>query len=435
MNLTMNTVAKMPTGWRWVLGGLGVVAIGSAIYFTTAPRPDPAAKFEKFMTKVEQIDSDIRITSAGQVFPNRKSNVGPKEGGLLAELFVEQGQAVQKSQVLARMDTTRVVNLVADAKAAMENARAQYLKAQNGFRRQEVAQGAADLRSAQARVRVAEDNFRRFDGLYKDAGLTDEEMNSRRLELERAKAELANKQEYQRILTSGTRYEDVLAAKAVYERAQASFRDAQTRLNDLTIRAPFTGIVSQRYAEVGSYVSPTTNTQGASANSSSIMLLIDRLEVLATVAESDIPRIKLGQPVLVTSSAFPGQEFKGTVRLVAPEAVEENGITQFQVRVRLDDTAAKTLKSRLNVSVNFIAGKLNDITVVPTTAIISKDGKTGVLVPDPKKGPTYREVTTGQSLGDKTQILKGLKVGESVFSKLPPDVNLEELLGKSNAFG
>ncbi|WP_287129916.1 efflux RND transporter periplasmic adaptor subunit [Candidatus Cyanaurora vandensis] len=434
MNVAMNSVAKIPTGWRWLLGGLVVAGLAAGIYFVTAPRPDPAAKFERFLTVVEQVDTDIRITSAGQVFPNRRSNVGPKEGGLLAELFVEQGQAVKQGQILARMDTERVVNTVAEAKAAAASARAQYLKAQNGFRSQEVAQVQADLGAAQARLQIAQDNFQRFDGLYKDAGLTDEELNSRKLELERARADVTSKQAQVGLYQSGNRFEDVLGAKASYDRALANLGDAQTRFDDLTIRAPFTGIVSQRYAELGSYVSPTTNTQGASANSSSILLLIDRLEVLATVAESDIPRIKVGQLVRITSSAFPGQEFKGTVRLVAPEAVEENGITQFQVRVQLDDFAARTLKSRLNVSVNFIAGKLNKALVVPTTAIISKDGKTGILVPDLKKGPTYREVTTGQSLGDKTQILKGLKKGEQVFAKLPPDVNLEELLGKSNAF-
>lgn len=121
------------------------------------------------------------------------------------------------------------------------------------------------------------------------------------------------------------------------------------------------------------------------------MLLIDRLEVLATVAESDIARIKVGQPVQITTSAYPGTIFKGTVRLVAPEAVTESGITQFQVRVRLDDEAARTLKSRLNVTVNFVAGRVNGVLVVPTTALITRDGKTGVLVPDAKKArPTAR---------------------------------------------
>jgi HlyD family secretion protein len=157
------------------------------------------------------------------------------------------------------------------------------------------------------------------------------------------------------------------------------------------------------------------------------------LEVLATVAESDIARIKVGQPVAITTTAFPDKTFKGKVRLVAPEAVQENGITQFQVRVQLNDEAAKTLKSRLNVSVNFIAGQIKEALVVPSAAVITnKEGKTGILVPDEKKGPIFRPVVSGQTLGDKIQIVSGLKAGEKIFSKLPPGFNIEEISGTTN---
>jgi len=92
------------------------VGIGALVYLIF-PRSDPA-KSSKFTATVERIDTDIRITSAGQVAPNRKVNVGPKEAGLLTALYVEQGQAVRKGQVLARMDTSSV-HEVAEAKAAV----------------------------------------------------------------------------------------------------------------------------------------------------------------------------------------------------------------------------------------------------------------------------------------------------------------------------
>lgn len=429
----MKNFYKFPAGWRWLIVVLTTIGFGVLVHFIF-PRADPAKEFEKFTATVERVDTDIRITSAGQVAPNRKVNVGPKEAGVLTELYVEQGQAVRKGQVLARMDTSRVVHEVAEAKAAVDLTSARYLEARNGSRSQDIAQAAANRRSAQASLSIAQNNYDRFKRLHDDNVINDVDFNSRRLELERAREALKESEEKLSLLKAGSRYEQVMAAKAELERSKASLADASTRLNDLTIRAPFTGIVSQRYAEAGSFVSPTSDTQGDSANSSSILLLIDRLEVLGTVAESDIARIQVSQPVTVTTSAFPGQTFTGKVRLVAPEAVQENEITQFQVRVLLDDKAARTLKSRMNVTVNFIAGRLNDALVVPTTAIISKDGKTGVLVPDPKKGPIFREVTPGQSLGDKTQIVSGLQSGEKIFSKLPPSIKIEDVLGESNAF-
>jgi HlyD family secretion protein len=406
----MKTVSKLPTGWRWFLIGLTLIGIGIAAYFFFASRPNPD-QYAKFLTTVEKASSDIRITSAGQVSPNRKANVGPK----------------------ARMDSSRLVNEVAEAKATADAARARYLESRNGSRRQDVFQSEAEKRSAQASLSIAQDNYNRFKQLRDQGVVNNIDFNTRRLELDRAKEALKGSEQKFNLLKAGSRYEQVLAAKAEVDRTTAALANAQTRFRDLTIRAPFTGIVSQRYAQAGSFVSPTSTTQGDSATSSSILLLIDRLEILATVAESDIARIKVGQSVAITTTAFPDKTFKGRVRLVAPEAVQENGITQFQVRVQLDDEAAKTLKSRLNVNVNFIAGQIKEALVVPSAAVITnKEGKTGILVPDEKKGPIFRPVVSGQTLGDKIQIVSGLKAGEKIFSKLPPGFNIEEISGTTN---
>jgi HlyD family secretion protein len=421
-------------GWRWFLIGLALIGIGIAAYLFFAARPNPD-QYEQFLTPVEKSSSDIRITSAGQVFPNRKANVGPKDGGLLEELYVEQGQSVKKGQILARMDSSRLSNEVAEAKASANAARARYLESRNGSRRQDVFQIEAENRSARASLTIAQDNYNRFKHLRDEGVINNIDFNTRRLELERAREALKGSEQKLNLLKAGSRYEEVLASKAEVDRTAATLANTQTRFKDLTIRAPFAGIVSQRYAQAGSFVSPTSTTQGDSATSSSILLLIDRLEVLATVAESDIARIKVGQSVAITTTAFPGKTFKGKVRLVAPEAVQENGITQFQVRVQLDNEAAKTLKSRLNVSVNFVAGQIKEALVVPTSAVITnKEGKTGVLAPDAQKGPIFRPVISGQNLGNKTQIVSGLKAGEQVFSKLPPNFNIEEISGSSNAF-
>jgi HlyD family secretion protein len=423
---------KRPKGWLWVLIALALIGMGIAAYLFFASRPNPD-QYAKFLTTVEKSGSDIRITSAGQVSPNRKANVGPKDGGLLEELYVEQGQSVTKGQILARMDSSRLVNEVAEAKATADAARARYLESRNGSRRQDVSQVEAENRSAKASFTIAQDNYNRFKQLRDEGVVNNIDFNTRRLELDRAKEALKGSGQRLNLLKSGNRYEQVLASKAEVDRTAAALANAQTRFRDLTIRAPFTGIVSQRFAQAGSFVSPTSTTQGDSATSSSILLLIDRLEVLATVAESDIARIKVGQSVAITTTAFPDKTFKGKVRLVAPEAVQENGITQFQVRVQLDDEAAKTLKSRLNVTVNFIAGQIKEALVVPAAAVITnKDGKTGILVPDAEKGPIFRPVVSGQTLGDKIQIISGLKVGEKIFSKLPPGFNIEEISGTTN---
>lgn len=198
------------------------------------------------------------------------------------------------------------------------------------------------------------------------------------------------------------------------------------RLQDTVIRAPFSGIVTQKYANIGAFVTPTTSAStSASATSSSIVAVAKGLEVLAQVPEVDIGRIQQGQQVEIVADAYPDQVFKGTVRLIAPEAVVEQGVTSFQVRVALD-TGTEQLRSGLNVDLTFLGDRVSDALVLPTVAIVTEQGKNGVLVADEKNQPQFREVTIGAQIQDQTQILQGLQQGDRVFINPPKDYITEK---------
>ena len=75
----------------------------------------------------------------------------------------------------------------------------------------------------------------------------------------------------------------------------------------------------------------------------------------------------------------------------------------------------------MNVEVNFIGQELNNVLVVPTVAIVTEKGKTGVMIPDKNNRPKFKPVTIGISVDDQTQILSGVSSGEKVFIDLPPN--------------
>jgi ABC-type dipeptide/oligopeptide/nickel transport system ATPase component len=107
-------------------------------------------------------------------------------------------------------------------------------------------------------------------------------------------------------------------------RARGDLATIQAQVNDTVIRAPFAGAVSQTYADVGAFVTPTTSASATSAaTSSSILALASELEAVVNVAEVDVGAIRPGQPVDLQVDAFPRQRFCGVVRLVALEAVVE----------------------------------------------------------------------------------------------------------------
>ena len=157
------------------------------------------------------------------------------------------------------------------------------------------------------------------------------------------------------------------------------------------------------------------------------MALASNLEVLAKVPEVDIGQIKPGQAVEVRVDAFPDETFKGKVRLISPEAVVERDVTAFQVRIQ-SLTGREKLRSGMNADLSFLGNQLKEAILVPTVAIVTKKGQTGVLIPDAKNQPQFKPVTIGINLNNQTQILEGVKPGDPVFVQLPEGKKLEEII-------
>lgn len=243
----------------------------------------------------------------------------------------------------------------------------------------------------------------------------------------RAEADVAEAQSQLAELVNGSRTEDIAQAEAEVAEAAAQVRYQQVQLEDTYIRAPFAGIITQRYATQGAFVTPTVSaSEVTSATSTSIVALARDLEVLAKVPEADISQIKIGQTVEIVADAYPDQIFQGSVELIAPEAVKEREVTLFQVRVKINQ-GKDQLQSGMNVDLSFIGNELENALVVPTVAIVTNKGVTGVLIPDAENKPQFQPVTIGSTLGNQIQILQGLETGQRVFVELPPGQKLEDI--------
>jgi HlyD family secretion protein len=130
--------------------------------------------------------------------------------------------------------------------------------------------------------------------------------------------------------------------------------------------------------------------------------------------------------VEIVADAYPDQVFEGRVRLIAPEAIERQNVTLFQVRVELT-SGQDILLSNMNVTVAFIGNELSEALVVPTVAVVTQSGQAGLLVPDDRDRPRFQPVTLGSQAGNVIQILEGVEQGDRVFVDLPPGTTLENL--------
>ena len=455
----------------WAIGLItgGLILVGTTTAYVIDRRNNSQDKIEELTEPVAKEDLTVRIRASGKVEPIKNVNVSPKNPGRLIELLVEQGDRVAEGQTLAVMENAEIEAQKAQARAELnraiadlqqtrattqgnlEQARARLTQAQAQLQAKkasipkDIAQAEAQVRSAQSRLKLTQERIKRNRYLLDSGAISQDTFDEAVNENANAQANLRELQErltqiqttenpeiaqleagvteaqtaLQQIQNS---YQaEIAATEAQVAAAKASLEQAQVQYNDTIVTAPFAGIVTQRYAVEGSFVTPTTSAStSASASATSILALAQGLEIIAKVPEVDVGQLQPGQQVEIIADAYPDEVFKGEVKRVAPEAIIEDNVTSFEVRVSLL-TGEDELRSKMNVDVTFLGQELDNALVVPTVAIVTQEGETGVMKLNNKDEPEFTPVTIGLTIEDQTQILEGLTPEDRVFIDLPED--------------
>ena len=349
--------------------GLVVLALcGTGLLLRFGPWSNRQRDLTPFTTTAERGVLSGVITASGELQAQQKVNVSPRKQGLLDELLVDEGDVVEEGQVLAVMDRSDLDDRLQERQAL--------------------------LRQAEANYQSKKEEFERDSKLYANGVISADDFSDGRFE--------------------------VLARQAALVAARERLEQLEQESREQRIRAPFAGTITARYAEPGSFVTPTTAASAtAGATSSSIVELSQGLEVTARVPESDIGRIVTGQNAEIRVDAFPDERFMAKVSEIAPRAEKEDNVTSFEVKLNFVNPPKK-LKIGMTADINFQRGRSSPKLLVPTVAIVTEDGKPGVLLVDENQKPRFQPVELGNSSGDQTAILNGLESGTRVFIDLPP---------------
>jgi len=355
-------------GKRWAAALVATAVLGGGLLLRFGPWSNRQRDLTPYTAVAERGVLSGVITASGELLAVQRVNVSPRKQGLLAELLVDEGDVVQQGQLLAVMDRGDLDDRLQERQAL--------------------------LKQAEAKYRSTKDDFNRREQLFRMGVISADEFS-----------------DVQNDLSAGSA--SAVAARERLEQLEQESREQQ-------IRAPFDGTITARFAEPGAFVTPTTTASAtAGATSSSIVELSKGLEVAARVPESDIGRIAVGQPAEIRVDAFPDERFKAEVDEIAPRAEKQDNVTSFEVKLKLLDAQEKLLIG-MTADINFQTGRSAAKTLVPTVAIVTEDGKPGVLRVDAQQNPEFQDVELGSSSGDQTAILKGLDPGERVFIDLPP---------------
>lgn len=303
---------------------------------------------------------DLR-SFTGSLLPGARFEVASKVGGLLKVLSVDIGDTVRRGDVIARLDDAEFVQEVEQARAELRVAQASLQETRSSL---ESKRRAAERMRSLHRQKVASE-----------------------AELDAAEAE------------SGAQAARVQLAEAQVLQREAQLKGAEVRLSYATVQALWqngdaTRVVGERFVDEGTTISANTPIVS--------VLHIGSLVAVIFVTERDLPRLSIGQAVRIAADPYPGEAFEGRIARIAPLLQETS--RQARVEVELPNPDGR-LRPGMFVRAQVQLGSEAAATVVPQTALVERDGRSGVFVVDAAaRQARFVPVRTGIVEGARVQI-------------------------------
>ncbi len=387
--------------WLWggliallvvVVGAVGVVAHGSGT------KIDPSR-----IAKVTRGDIAKSVVATGKIQPITKVELKSKASGIVEKLYVDINQHVAKGQVLAQLDQQEILAQVAAQKAQLEAASANVGTFQANIAQDKVNAEAPDL------------------PMYKNTLDRNLQMEKEGVVSMQALDD-ANRNYLAAVNKRDTARASIAVDQAKLKQAEAQVAQSKATLNQLdeqlsytTLVSPMDGEILSRDVELGDAVSSIL-VLGSTATL--VMTIGDTRQVYVQgkVDEADIANVYLGQPARIKVESFRDRVFNGKVTKIAPLGVEKDNVTTFEVRVSIDNPGGE-LKAQMTANAEILVDEHKNVLFVPEQALTYDNKKNAsVNVPDPKNKDGVRSVPVkvGIANGSNTEILSGLKEGDTV---------------------
>ncbi len=281
--------------------------------------------------------TDTTLQISGNIEAH-ESVVSFKVPGRIAGLPIEEGQYVTKGDLLARLDDDDYRQQVSVDEATVRAHEAELDLALAGSRVQEIQAAKQTLLDAQADLYLKRQEFRRRQTLLSEQGVSQEDLDSAATQLKRAQATFERvKQNYDQIV-EGTRKEQIAVHRANLQLARENLEMSRVKLSYTVLSSPTSGVILVRQAELGEVVAPGTPVVTIAD--------VDHLWLRGYVSETDLGRIRWGQPATVHTDTYPNKTYQGRVSFISsqaeftPKSVEthrERVTLVYRVKIDLDN--------------------------------------------------------------------------------------------------
>ena len=309
-------------------------------------------------------EASAELVATGYVVAQVKAAVASKATGRLEVLNVEEGDVVKANDILAILDN-------ADVKADLERAKAN------------LAMARADSTDATIKLNRASE-------LIKSGATTQDIVDEVRANYERA-----------------------IASVNV---ALASVRYTEVAVENTIIRAPFTGTVLSKDADVGEMVAPFSSA-GSSRGAVVTLADMSSLEVEADVSESNIYKVRVGAPAEIVLDAYPSIKYPAMVKKIVPTADRSRATVLTKIAfTQIDEKVLPEMSARVNFlpdTIDSAKAALPAVIAIPKTAVTNRDGRK-VVYKVVGQNVIETTVQTGRELGTFVEIVSGTAIGDQV---------------------
>jgi HlyD family secretion protein len=300
---------------KWVIALIVLVVLaafaGAYFYF----KKDEAVSIN--VEAVKKRDLEAVVTASGTIQAKRFVNISAVQMGRVTRLGVKEGDRVKAGQFLLEIDPNALRGTVQRGEASVAGARAG------------LEQARVNVETARANLALSRDQLKRQRDLWAQQLTTKENLDKAESEVKVRETELAARQS------------DISSREQMIKQEAASLDTSRYNLRQVTLLAPFDGIVTRRNIEEGeNVVVGTMNNAGTQLLTVADMSII---EAEVEVDETDIPSVQIGQPAKVTIDALPDQTFTGKVTEIGNSPIQQTTTgqagqqaTNFKVTVQLD---------------------------------------------------------------------------------------------------
>lgn len=370
-----------------------------------APQGPPPAPVTTAVAEGGAFSKPVNVT--GTVEAMASTVLSSEVDGYLAELLVDEGDAVTEGQVMAQIRALPYRFAVEQAEALARADEERLRELRQGTRAEDIAMAKANFAKAEVAAEIANKNYTRSQSLLEKKIISVEEFDEAHERWEEAQAVLeVEKATYERAL-AGSREEEIAAAEARAAASRAQAAVAKDRLERTTIRAPFDGVITAKHTEVGSWVSVGEGVFDLDTTS--------RVRVRVDIPETYYGQIVIGSEMTITFDSVPNQTFVGMVTKKIPRASGRS--RAFPIKVDLDNREGRLASGMLARVMLETPHSGESSVIVPRDALVPR-GPNHILVRvQDQDGQPIAEilpVKPGRYFGEAVEVFGDLRAGDRV---------------------